>query len=153
ADDHSMGKSSSQQDGDPLKITVPSDAFEVASVKLLDPSSEAAKSAKRSDEFGSALTGCSGGYVGPLQINPGRLTIASFSVVGLIVTAYGLDCPLVEGGPAWARSGEFYEINALLPAGTPSYTLWDLGNGRAPALQRMLQNLLADRFRLVLKRE
>src|SRR6185503_4193782 len=34
ADDHSMGKSSSQQDGDPLKITVPSDAFEVASVKL-----------------------------------------------------------------------------------------------------------------------
>jgi len=64
-----------------------------------------------------------------------------------------MECTLVEGGPDWARSGSYYEIQALLPAGTPVYTQQELLKGRAPRLQRMLQNLLADRFRLVVKRE
>ena len=83
------------------------------------------------------------------RIDPGRLTIPAITVSALVITAYGQDCTLVEGGPAWARSGEYYEIQALLPAGTPSYTMQDLMKGNAPRLQRMLQNLLADRFRLV----
>jgi uncharacterized protein (TIGR03435 family) len=69
--------------------------------------------------------------------------------------AYGLgrDCTLVDGGPAWARSGEYYEIQASLPKDTPAETLGALLKGEAPRLQRMLQTLLADRFHLVLKRE
>jgi uncharacterized protein (TIGR03435 family) len=153
ANDPSLARLSSQQAGEILTVTVPPDAFEVASVKLVAPSSDAFKNAKTGEEFGSALSGCSGGYNGSVRIDPGRLTMTSSSIVGLILNAYGQDCKLVEGGPAWARSNEYYEINAILPAGTPSYTLQDLFNGRAPVLQRMLQNLLADRFRLVLKRE
>jgi uncharacterized protein (TIGR03435 family) len=153
ANDPSLSRLSSQQAGEILTVTVPPDAFEVASVKVLSPSSEAGRNAKRSEEFSSALSGCSGGYTGSARIDPGRLTIPAVSLVGLIVTAYGQECKFVEGGPAWARSDEYYEINALLPAGTPGYTRQDLSNGNAPVLQRMLQNLLANRFRLVLKRE
>jgi uncharacterized protein (TIGR03435 family) len=69
--------------------------------------------------------------------------------------AYGLghDCTLVDGGPSWTRSGEYFEIQGVLPKDTPTETLGALLKGDAPRLQKMLQTLLADRFRLVLKRE
>jgi uncharacterized protein (TIGR03435 family) len=152
ASDHSS-RLSSEQAGEILPVTVPQDAFDLASVKLLSPSSEAAKNARAVEAYGAALMGCSGGTVPTARIDPGRLTISASSIAGLIVTAYGQDCTVVEGGPAWSRSGEYYEINALLPGGTPSYTVQDLYNGKAPALQRMLQNLLANRFRLVITRQ
>ena len=150
--ERSMAKSSTEV-GETLQITVPPDAFEVASVKLLSPSSEAARNGKTFEEFQFAFTGCSTGYFGTVRVDPGRLSISPITVSSLVIAAYGQDCTLVEGGPAWTRSGEYYEINALLPTGTPRYTTEDLQNGNAPELQRMLQNLLADRFRLVLKRE
>jgi uncharacterized protein (TIGR03435 family) len=154
ADEHSMGKSSSQQVTEPLQITVPQDAFELASVKLLSPSSDLVKSANQFQPLQLAMTGCADGYVGTARVDPGRLTIPAVTVYSLVMTAYGQDCTLVESGPAWVRSGgDYYEIQALLPAGTPSYTAQDLLKGKAPGLQRMLQNLLADRFRLVLKHE
>jgi uncharacterized protein (TIGR03435 family) len=81
------------------------------------------------------------------------LTIPAATVLSLVIAAYGQDCRLVEGGPAWIRSSEYYEITALLPAGTPSYTRRDFQQSNAPVLQTMLQNLLADRFQLVVKRE
>jgi uncharacterized protein (TIGR03435 family) len=81
------------------------------------------------------------------------LSIPAATVLTLVIIAYGQECTLVEGGPAWARSDEYYELQALLPPGAPAYTLQDLAKGQAPALQRMLQNLLGERFRLVLKRE
>jgi uncharacterized protein (TIGR03435 family) len=100
------------------------------------------------------MTGCADGYVGTARLDPDRLTIPAVTAYSLVMTAYGQDCTLVESGPAWARSGgDYYEIQALLPAGTPSYTTQDLMKGKAPRLQKMLQNLLADRFRLVLKHE
>ncbi len=100
------------------------------------------------------MTGCADDYVGTARLNPGRLTIPAVTVYSLVMTAYGQDCTLVEGGPSWVRSGgDYYEIQALLPAGTPSYTSQDLLKGKAPRLQKMLQNLLADRFRLVVKHE
>jgi uncharacterized protein (TIGR03435 family) len=153
ADERSMSKALSQQAGEGLQVNVPPEVFDVVSVKLLSPDSEAFKRVKTSEEFGAALSGCSGGYAGPARIDPGRLTVGASSLVGLVRTAYAQPCKLVEGGPTWARSGEYYEINAIFPADTPSYTQQDLLNGRAPVLQRMLQNLLAARFRLVLKRE
>ena len=152
ASDRSMSRLSSQQAGETLPVTIPPDAFEIASVKLLSPSSEAAKAAKSGEETALALSGCSGNG-GSARIDPGRVTFPAVSVLTLVIAAYGRDCTLVEGGPAWARSGEYYEINALLPQGAPSYTVRDLIKGDAPVLQRMLQNLLANRFQLVLRRE
>jgi uncharacterized protein (TIGR03435 family) len=131
----------------------PEDVFEVASVKLVSPSSEAASRATTIERMQSALTGCSEGNLGNLQVDPGRLLIPVASVVSLVIAAYDQDCTLVEGGPAWARSGEYYEINAILPAGSPSSTVQDLLDGKAPRLQGMLQNLLAERFQLVVRRE
>jgi uncharacterized protein (TIGR03435 family) len=73
----------------------------------------------------------------------------------LVGFAYGNECPAPDtltGGPAWARTEDF-DLQATIPAGTPRYTKEQLLSGNAPQLQRMLQNLLADRFKLVLKRE
>jgi uncharacterized protein (TIGR03435 family) len=121
---------------------------------LLPPSSDLVKTANQRQPFQLAMTGCADGYVGTARLDPGRLTIPAVTVYSLVMTAYGQDCTLVEGGPSWVRSGgDYYEIQALLPPGTPSYTQQDLMKGKAPRLQRMLQNLLADRFRLVLKHE
>ena len=153
ADEHPLSELSTGQAGETLQLAVPQDVFELASVKLLAPSSDAAKTANRYEAMQLAFTGCPGGYISGARLDPGRLTVPSITVLSLVMIAYGHECTLVEGGPAWARSGEYYEIQALLPAGTPSYKLQDLPKGNAPRLQGMLQNLLADRFRLVLKHE
>jgi uncharacterized protein (TIGR03435 family) len=152
AGDHSLLRST-EQAGETLQLTASQDVFEVASVKLLSPTSEAARLANMGETMQSALRGCPGGYAYTTQLDPGRLTIPGASVLSLVMLAYGYDCTLVDGGPAWARSGEYYEIRALLPEGTPRETILDFLKGDAPRLQRMLQNLLADRFHLVLKRE
>jgi uncharacterized protein (TIGR03435 family) len=151
-DEYSLSKSSSQQGAETLQITIPDEAFELASVKLVSPSSEAFQMASMGETSRLRTTGCPGGFSGA-RLDPGRLTIPSVTVLSIVMLAYGLDCRLVDGGPAWARSGEYYEIQALLPAGTPMYTQADLLKGNAPRVQRMLQNLLAKRFHLVLKRE
>jgi len=150
---HSFSKSSSQQGAETLQITVPGDAFDLASVKLVSPSSEAGQLASMGETARLRATGCPGGFLVNPRLDPGRLTIPSATVLSLVVVAYGLDCRLVDGGPTWARAGEYYEIQALLPAGTPAYTQADLLKSNAPQLQRMLQNLLAERFHLALKRE
>jgi uncharacterized protein (TIGR03435 family) len=66
--------------------------------------------------------------------------------------AYGKDCLLVSGGPDWAASDR-YDIDALIPEGSGSYTVEQFRNGEAPKLQSMLRTLLADRFKLSLRRE
>ena len=151
--EYSLSKSSSQQAAETLQITIPDEAFELASVKLVSPSSEAFKMASMGETSRLRETGCPGGFFNGPRLDPGRLTIPGVTVLSIVMLAYGLDCTLVEGGPAWARSGEYYEIQALLPAGTPTYTQADLLKSNAPRIQRMLQNLLAERFHLVLERE
>lgn len=95
-------------------------------------------------------------FIAPwIQIDPGRLMITQATLHGLIAAAYGASCTLpdaIAGEPQWARS-EWYDIQALIPAGSPVYARSDLLESRAPKLQRMLQNLLADRFKLTLRRE
>jgi uncharacterized protein (TIGR03435 family) len=59
---------------------------------------------------------------------------------------------LLSGGPQWARSDQF-EIQAIVPPGTPQYTPEQLEKGEAPKLQLMLRSLLADRFHLALHQE
>jgi uncharacterized protein (TIGR03435 family) len=90
-----------------------------------------------------------------IQLDPGRLVLKYLPLYSLIGFAYGDECPAPDtltGGPAWARNEDF-DLQATIPAGTPSYTKEQLLSGNAPQLQRMLQNLLADRFKLELKRE
>src|SRR5262249_27477367 len=59
---------------------------------------------------------------------------------------------LVSGGPGWVKS-EHFDVQAAIPKGAPSYTARQLERGEAPVLQRMIQNLLAERFSLVVRRE
>jgi len=92
-----------------------------------------------------------------LQIDPGRFLVRSKTVHSLIVLAYGKDCDLftfdlLSGGPSWIRS-ERFDIEALIPEGTPAYTSRQFIKGDAPKLQEMLKNLLEDRFKLVMHRD
>jgi uncharacterized protein (TIGR03435 family) len=90
-----------------------------------------------------------------VKLDPGRLIISHASLWSLIAVAYGNPCPLekdLSGGDRWIQ-GELYDVEAIIPAGTPAYTNSDFVDGKAPKLQRMLQNLLADRFKLKLGRE
>ena len=153
SNDPALSRSPSQRGVETLQLTVPGDKFELASVKLVQPSSDAFKVASMGESTQSMSIGCPGGYAYTTQITPGRLTIPGATVLSLVMLAYGRDCTLVDGGPAWARSGEYYEIQALLPEGVPRETIGALLKGEAPRLQGMLQNLLADRFHLVLRRE
>jgi uncharacterized protein (TIGR03435 family) len=80
-------------------------------------------------------------------------------VFRLVVLAYGLkSCPLalqtnlINGGPDWVKN-ERFDIQATIPAGTPTYNLQQLTNGEAAELQLMIQALLADRFNLSVRRE
>ena len=86
-----------------------------------------------------------------IQVDPGRF-IASASVYDLIALAYGKDCLSTTGGPDWASS-EVFVIQAVIPAGSPSYTAAQLRNADAPELQSMIQKLLADRFNIAMHRE
>jgi uncharacterized protein (TIGR03435 family) len=106
---------------------------------------------------GSATTdgpsGCrTGGWIGAIQIDPGRIVVPAVTVAALVNLAYGQDCFLVEGGPDWIRSDRF-DVQGLIPAGSPIYTRRDLTEGKAVKLQKMLQNLLSNRFKLVVRRE
>jgi uncharacterized protein (TIGR03435 family) len=89
-----------------------------------------------------------------LRINPGRL-IATSTLYGLVAAAEGHHCPppdVLSGATDWMKS-ERYEVQALIPAGSPVFTTEELYDGRAPKLQKMIQNLLSDRFKLVVRRE
>jgi len=90
-----------------------------------------------------------------LQLNPGRLVLKYLPLHTLVALAYGHECPAPDtltGGPDWVRA-DIYDLEAVIPAGTPAYTKDQFLSGNAPRLQRMLQNLLADRFKLAMKRE
>jgi len=101
---------------------------------------------------GGPLTPCARIAV---QLDPRWFIATRASVYDLIAVAYGYRCPtpdVIVGGPVWIRS-EMYDIQALIPTGTPTYTRMDLAEGNAPKLQKMLQHLLAKRFNLSLRRE
>ena len=51
----------------------------------------------------------------------------------------------ISGGPEWIKS-ERFQIQALMPDGSPEYTTAQFLNGDAPKLELMIKNLLADRM-------
>ena len=99
-----------------------------------------------------------GGANSMFEIDPRRVVVNDMTVHALVAAAYGLDCRIfvgadfLVGGPEWTRSDGF-DIQALIPAGTPSYTEQQFFAGSAPHVQRMLQTLLTDRFGLVVRHE
>jgi uncharacterized protein (TIGR03435 family) len=145
---------------------VPSDprlTFEVASIRPSGPAEVVAAPGARG--------GGTGGF-GGIQIDPKRISISRITLYGLIAQAYRGelavltgDSPaavsrrdnkdelnLLTGGPEWVNT-ERWDIQALLLDGSPAYTLNQFLEGNAPKLQKMLQALLAERFKLVLRRE
>jgi uncharacterized protein (TIGR03435 family) len=128
----------------------PTFTFEVASVRPSEPLPEGMRS--------GPYVGCTGG---PLQLDARRFAAMNKTLFHLITIAYGArgrGCSvyssneLLSGGPAWIRSDQF-DVEALIPEGVPQYTARQLADGNAPHLQAMLQELLAKRFNLVLRRE
>jgi uncharacterized protein (TIGR03435 family) len=90
-----------------------------------------------------------------LQVTPGRFIATRATVQGLVGLAYGNPCAppdVLSGGPEWIKSDR-YDIQALIPAGSPVYTRQEFVEGKAPKLQMMLQNLLADRLKLGIRRD
>jgi len=125
-----------------------SPAFEVASIKPLG-------SFPGIEVFGS---GCDGGFP---QVDHNRFTVKT-TPFALITWAHGFNkeggCSFVSlggflsGGPDWIRS-ERFEVQALTPDGSATYTTSRFLNGEAPQLEVIIRNMLADRFKLSLHRE
>jgi len=99
---------------------------------------------------------------GVYDIQNHRFTAKAVTLYMLIKWSYGItakasscifsECDFLTGGPSWVRSDQF-DVQALMPDDSPIYTFAQMRDGRAPALQAMLQTMLADRFRLTLHRE
>jgi uncharacterized protein (TIGR03435 family) len=134
--------------------------FEVVSIRQSMPDSNVPPGGRGG--VGGGPGGCKGGAP---QVDPGRIGFSNNSLYTLIAWAHGLDCldakatGLISGGPEWVGSDQWV-IQATIPAAAGLNVPVGLQlppPGRAPIsdpkLQRMLQNLLADRFNLTLNRE
>jgi len=119
------------------------DVFEVASVKASPPQQLG----------GRGVPGRGGACSGFPQIEPARFAATRATAYLLISWGYGKDCfsaeahELISGGPRWIASDQF-EIQAVIPAGTPTYTSGQFNSGDAPKLQIMIRNLVRDRFKV-----
>jgi uncharacterized protein (TIGR03435 family) len=131
-----------------------SDKFDVASIR---PSTPIPAGGGARGNNTTAL-GCS---MGEIQLDPRRFVVTNVNLYTLVTMAYaspGRDCQFfsltdsLAGGPGWVRSDQF-DIQATIPEGTPSYTATQFRKGASREVQKMLQALLADRFKLVLARE
>ena len=71
----------------------------------------------------------------------GRYEMRGATLVDLITKAYGVDADKVVGGPNWLEYDRF-EVAAMAPPNTP-----------LEAAKRMLQTLLADRFKLAIHKD
>src|SRR5258706_15278617 len=100
--------------------------FEVASIKPAAP-----------PEMGMMRVGSRGG---PGTGDPTRFTASNFSLSNLITTAYDLR-PYQLTAPSWVNS-ERFDVVAKVPEGATK-----------EQFRAMLQNLLVERFKLVIHRE
>lgn len=78
---------------------------------------------------------------GPGTGDPGRLTYKFSTIRDLIMDAYGVKHSQIEGGASWLDT-ERFDIVAKVPSGATK-----------EQVKVMLQNLLAERFKLALRRE
>jgi uncharacterized protein (TIGR03435 family) len=91
-----------------------------------------------------------------MEVTPprdGRYEFHSASMIDLIQAAYGFDFDKILGGPGWLEMDRF-EIIAKVPAGTSATAPRGSAQGTLPdAVKEMLQTLLADRLKLVVRQE
>jgi uncharacterized protein (TIGR03435 family) len=139
----------------PVAAQEPKDVFEAATIRLAAPLPSGGRSGGPEPPQARAPVPGALLCIGRLEIDPRRFAVSPMSLQGLIALAYGRDCQSIDqlvGGPDWVRV-DGYNVAAVIPVGTPGYSVRQLRNGAAPQLQAMLQNLLADRFKLVIRRE
>lgn len=120
----SLAHGQSAADGKPAEAKL---EFEVASIK---PSALPGRGPIRFGPQG-----------GPGGGDPGRVTYTFSTIRDLMVNAYGVKRYQISGGPNWLNS-ERFDIVAKVPAGATK-----------EQVKGMLQNLLAERFKLTLHRE
>jgi len=126
----------------PQKTSIVQEAFEIASIRLNNSTSGAPSGGPRCPPF-------------QIQIDPAQFIVTNMSLYNLIALAYGKNCPAAEvlsGGPDWIKTDHF-DIHALIPPDTPLYTPRQFREGEAPMLQRMLQKLLENRFKVQVHHE
>jgi uncharacterized protein (TIGR03435 family) len=91
-----------------------------------------------------------------MEVTPprdGRYEFHSASMIDLIQSAYGFGFDRILGGPSWLEMDRF-EVIAKVPAGTSMATPPASPQGTLPdAVKEMLQSVLADRFKLVIRQE
>jgi uncharacterized protein (TIGR03435 family) len=124
-------------------------AFEAVSIRRAAPSSVGGRGRGAPASSGPPCGGVD------LQVDPSRFAVRNIPLYGLITLAYGKECQRQVqhiGGPAWVGT-DGYDVEAAIPAGSPGYTTRQVREGMAPRLQLMLQAMLADRFKLVIRRE
>jgi uncharacterized protein (TIGR03435 family) len=124
------------------------DRFEVASIKPSGPAPVGGRGGG-----GPSPNPC----VATPLVAPGRFAVSRVTLVRLFTWAYGIrecrsEIGIYSGVQEWMKSDRF-DVEATIPAGSPVYGRLAFTNADAPQLQLMLQNLLADRFKLVVRRE
>jgi uncharacterized protein (TIGR03435 family) len=103
-------------------------------------------------EVASIKPNKSAGNMVRLMFSPDGLSVTNGTLQMLINAAYGVENNQISGAPNWVNS-EKYDIEAKMDSSTADQ-LRKLGEDeRMVERQRMLQALLADRFKLTLHRE
>lgn len=112
--------------------------FEIADVHVSSP--------RRDGQKVGQMDGVTGNFVSPVvgAVRGGRYELHHATLMELIRTAYAVEADAVVGGPGWLTSdSDRFDVIAKPPPGRPT----------AAALNEMLQSLLADRFKLVVRHE
>ena len=104
--------------------------------------SAAAPAFQASDVHVSAPTMNPGAGVRPGAIRNGVYEVGNATMLDLIRIAYRIEADKILGGPTWLEVDR-YDVNAKVPAGMTDFE----------AARPLLQTLLADRFKLVVRRE
>jgi len=108
------------------QVSASSPVFEVASVKPADPAARGSRT----------------------NANQGRLTMDNVTLKQCILMAYHIQGHQLSGGPPWFDTAR-YDISAKMDASAEQL----VGPAARTRMETMLQNLLADRFKLVVHRE
>lgn len=141
-------------------VQTTNERFEVVSIRKSDPVTNLPAGGRGGvGGAGDSSRPCKGGAP---QVDPGRILLSNNSVYTLIAWANGTDCVnanaegLISGGPDWIRKDQWV-VQATIPHDSgveiPSVPPPPWRDKMDPKLQKMLQNLLADRFQLVMHRD
>ncbi len=87
-----------------------------------------------------------------LMMPPGRISAKNVTTKFLIEYAYNVKDPQISGGPGWINS-ERYDVEAKVSDAFADQTRKLSPDERQEQLRLMMQSLLADRFKLTLRRE